>query len=77
LLKFCRDVKERESGRVTSTLAEVTRWTTALMALIWRVLQLAKVDFLAVLSADLAKDGRVESEWWRQGIFLFFLDSRS
>jgi hypothetical protein len=77
LLKFCRDVKERERGRVTSTLAEVTRWTTALMALIWRVLQLAKVDFLAVLSADLAKDGRVESEWWRQGIFLFFLDSRS
>jgi hypothetical protein len=77
LLKFCRDVKERERGRVTSTLAEVTRWTTALMALIWRVLQLAKVDFLAVLSADLAKDGRVESEWWRQCIFLFFLDSRS
>jgi hypothetical protein len=70
-------VKERESGKVTSTLAEVTRWTTALMALIWRVLQLAKVDFFAVLSADLAKDGRVESEWWRQCIFLFFLNSRS
>ena len=70
-------MKERESGKVTSTLAEVTRWTTALMALIGRVLQLEKVDFLAVLSADLAKDGRVESEWWKQCIFLFFLNSRT